>query len=336
MLYGEPVVAACAENGTHYLDCTGEIPWYHDMVANYHETAKKNGAIIIPECGLDSVPADIMAFVLARHIRKTLSAPTERVLVTLWDFKSGVSGGSSATVLQLFEQYPMKKLALIANPWSISPIPPSKPHPRLRGTGFLGLLGLLKMPELGGLQTVGAMSTVDACIVHRSWGLYESIAKSKSRPEISYGGKFRFNEYMRAKSIIKGAMFRWGFTLFGLFMAIPLTRWILSPLIRKFVVPKPGEGPTKDTMKDDFISYRGLGIADTDKREKVIAKLDCAHGGYAATALTLAAAADVILRGRLEETEAGRLGGGIVTPATLGELYVTKLNEFGMKIEVGA
>jgi hypothetical protein len=37
----------------------------------------------------------------------------------------------------------------------------------------------------------------------------------------------------------------------------------------------------------------------------------------------------------LEETEAGRLGGGLLTPATLGEQYMRKLNEFGMKIRVG-
>ena len=55
-----------------------------------------------------------------------------------------------------------------------------------------------------------------------------------------------------------------------------------------------------------------------------------------ATAITLAAAANVILRGRLEETEAGKLGGGILTPATLGEQYVETLNDFGMKIQVDA
>ena len=73
-LYGEPALAACAENGTHYLDCTGESPWYYDMVAKYDAIAKKNGAVIIPQCGLDSVPADVMTFVIARHIRKTLHA----------------------------------------------------------------------------------------------------------------------------------------------------------------------------------------------------------------------------------------------------------------------
>jgi short subunit dehydrogenase-like uncharacterized protein len=52
--------------------------------------------------------------------------------------------------------------------------------------------------------------------------------------------------------------------------------------------------------------------------------------------LTLAAAADVFLRGDVDATEAGKSGGGILTPATLGEQYVQKLKDFGVKIEVPA
>jgi short subunit dehydrogenase-like uncharacterized protein len=65
-------------------------------------------------------------------------------------------------------------------------------------------------------------------------------------------------------------------------------------------------------------------------------RIDMAHGGYVATAITLSAAAQVILRGRLGDTEAGRLGGGILTPATLGEEYVKTLNDFGVKISIVA
>ena len=39
MHYGEPVLAACVNNGTHYLDSTGEIPWIYDMIAKYETAA---------------------------------------------------------------------------------------------------------------------------------------------------------------------------------------------------------------------------------------------------------------------------------------------------------
>jgi short subunit dehydrogenase-like uncharacterized protein len=335
MFYGEPVLSACAENGTHYLDCTGEVPWYHEMVSKYHEVAKRNGAIIIPQCGLDSVPADIMAFALTNHIRKTLNAPTLSVVLSLYAAKTGVSGGTSSTMLNLFSHYSLSKLGETMEPFSLSPVKPTSPSGPPPSSIFHKLLGLVSVPELGGVQTVGIMAAVDACIVHRSWGLFQQTARSTSDPELSYGPKFRFLEYMRAKTLIAGIAIRIGVALAGLFLAFPPSRWILSPLIKRFLIPAPGDGPSKEAQKGDFLSYRAVGIADTPKKERVVGRLDTAFGAYPATGLTLAAAADVILRGNLEKTEAGRLGGGILTPATLGEQFVEKLNAFGMRIAVG-
>jgi short subunit dehydrogenase-like uncharacterized protein len=330
MFYGEPVLAACAENGTHYIDCTGEVPWYYDMVAKYHETAKKSGAIIIPQCGLDSVPADLMSFALATHIRKTLNAPTLAIIFSLYSFKTGVSGGTSTTILNLFSNYSLSHLAKSLKPYSLSPAKPTRAPSPVKSGFLYRLLGLPNIAELGGVQTTGMMASVDACITHRSWGLFESFAK-----ESSYGPRFHFKEYMRAKSLIAGALVKLVFSTVGLVLAIPLTRWILSPIIRKFFIPAPGEGPSKDKMKKDFMYYRGLAIADTEKKEKVVGKFVCPFGAYAITALTMGAAAEVILRGNLSDTTAAKIGGGIVTPATLGEQYLEKLRAYGFQIEVG-
>ncbi|KAJ8119006.1 hypothetical protein OPT61_g120 [Boeremia exigua] len=323
MHYGEPVLAACAANGTHYLDSTGEVPWIYDMVAKYDALAKSNKSIIIPEAGLDSVPADIMAYVLARAVRKKFQADCERVIMTLYDFKSGISGGTSLTMLELFSNYSLGHLAKSMHPYSLSPKKFDKQLDKPADSPSGGLLGLPNVPELGGLQTTGLMASVDTCIVHRSAGLY------------GYGPRFRFNEYFRAKSLVQGLIIKVALGLISLLLALPPTRWILAPLFKKFLIPGPGEGPTRESMKNDFMSYRGVGVAE-GSGQKVTAKLDCGHGGYAATAITLAAAANVILRGRLDETEAGRLGGGILTPATLGDQFVDNLNDFGMKVSVDA
>lgn len=326
MHYGEPVLAACANNGTHYLDSTGEVPWIYDMVAKYDALAKKNNSIVIPECGLDSVPADIMAYVLAREVRKRYNAACERAIMTLYAFKSGMSGGTALTILELFNNFSLSHLAKSMHPYSLSPVKADNVVGMPKGSSIHRLFGLLSVPELGGVQTVGLMASVDECIVHRSWGLYQTSSNS-------YGPKFRFNEFMRTSNILTGLTFKFALGFVGFLLALPPTRWLLSPLIKEFVIPSPGEGPTKESMKNDFMSYRGVGIAEGSER-KVTAKVDLAHGGYEATGLTLAAAAQVILRGRLSETEAGRLGGGILTPATLGDQYVDTLNDFGMKIRV--
>jgi len=40
--YGSPTVAACANNGTHYVDITGEVGWVRKMIESYDDLAKKN------------------------------------------------------------------------------------------------------------------------------------------------------------------------------------------------------------------------------------------------------------------------------------------------------
>ncbi|EAT78741.2 hypothetical protein SNOG_13717 [Parastagonospora nodorum SN15] len=333
MFYGEPVMAACINNGTHYLDSTGEVPWVYDMIAKYDTLAKKNNSIVIPQCGLDSVPADIMAYVLAKEVRKRYNAACERVIMTLYDFKSGISGGTSLTMLELFNNYSLGHLAKSMHPYSLSPVKSDNTVGTPAGSFPHNLLGLLSVPELGGLQTVGLMASVDECITHRSWGLYSQAAQSTNDASVSYGPRFRFNEYMRAGGVVSALLVKLALGSVGLFLALPPTRWILAPLMKKFLIPAPGEGPSKEKMKKDFMNYRGVGVAE-DGKGKVTAKIDIAHGGYVATGMTLSAAAKVILRGRLEDTEAGRCGGGILTPATLGDEYVKTLDDFGVKINI--
>jgi short subunit dehydrogenase-like uncharacterized protein len=57
--YGEPLVAACAENGTDYLDLTGEPEFVDTTYVRYHEEAVRTGARIVHACGFDSIPYDL-------------------------------------------------------------------------------------------------------------------------------------------------------------------------------------------------------------------------------------------------------------------------------------
>ncbi|KAF4713024.1 hypothetical protein FOZ63_005498 [Perkinsus olseni] len=58
-LYGEPVVAACAEEGTDYMDLSGEVHFIEKMQLKYTEKARKSGAMIMSACAWDSVPEDL-------------------------------------------------------------------------------------------------------------------------------------------------------------------------------------------------------------------------------------------------------------------------------------
>src|SRR5215212_392772 len=48
--HGEPVVAACAEAGTGYLDLTGEPEFMDRMYVRYHRLASETGARLLHAC----------------------------------------------------------------------------------------------------------------------------------------------------------------------------------------------------------------------------------------------------------------------------------------------
>lgn len=82
-VYGERVFKACAESGTHYLDCTGETPWVARMIEKYEKAAQDTGAIMFPQIGVESAPPDLCTWAMARFIRSELDAPTGDVVVSL-------------------------------------------------------------------------------------------------------------------------------------------------------------------------------------------------------------------------------------------------------------
>ncbi|MCR9090845.1 saccharopine dehydrogenase NADP-binding domain-containing protein [Algiphilus sp.] len=68
VLHGEPVVAACAAEGTHYLDLTGEPEFVDTMWLRHHKTAQQTGAKIVHCCGFDSIPHDLGALFTAQQL----------------------------------------------------------------------------------------------------------------------------------------------------------------------------------------------------------------------------------------------------------------------------
>src|ERR1700761_9011280 len=60
--YGEPVVAACAAAGTHYVDLTGEPEFVDLMWLRHPGQAPRAGGQAGHSCGFDSIPYDLGAF----------------------------------------------------------------------------------------------------------------------------------------------------------------------------------------------------------------------------------------------------------------------------------
>lgn len=231
--YGTGVVEACAANGTHYLDVTAESPWVYEMIRAYDGIAKKNHAIMIPQIGIESAPADLLTWSLATHARRTLNAGLGEVVYSLHDLKGAPSGGTLASVLGLFEQYSLGQVAESTKPWSMCPVPPPaqdrQPHKK---TLFEKLLGVREVSGLGVLTT-SIQGTPDSTIVHRSWGLLGGGEY--------YGERFQFSPYMRARNVFTGVLMHVSLIVGVLALLLPPVRWLL----RNFVY-QPGQGTGRE------------------------------------------------------------------------------------------
>ncbi len=228
--YGTLVVEACAETGTHYLDVTGEVPWTYDMVHKHHETAKRTGAIMIMQDGMESAPSDLLAWALVSHIRDTLNVGTEEVILTIWDMVAMPSGGSLATILGMYDAFTPSQLFKAQQPWSLCPVAP--PQQISTKSIFERASGARSDPDLGALAD-SPQGISDLPIVHRSWGLYDGGN--------FYGPKFRATAYMKARNVVTACGFHLALTVIFAALALSPLRW----LIKKYIY-EPGQGPTKE------------------------------------------------------------------------------------------
>jgi short subunit dehydrogenase-like uncharacterized protein len=87
-----PMVEACIDTGTHYLDITGEIEVF-ESVASYDEAAADAGVQLLPGVGFDVVPTDC----LAAHLVERLPDATDLRLG--FQAEGGLSPGTAATAV---------------------------------------------------------------------------------------------------------------------------------------------------------------------------------------------------------------------------------------------
>lgn len=113
--YGEPVVSACVESGTDYLDITGEPDFMEKIEMDYHAKAVEAGCLVVSACGFDSIPAEIGAIFNSRQW-EGVSAPNKinaylkiesdkgRVVGNIGTFASVVHGVANSKKIQGSQQ----------------------------------------------------------------------------------------------------------------------------------------------------------------------------------------------------------------------------------------
>src|SRR4051794_1035032 len=98
--FGEPLVAACAEAGTDYVDLTGEPLFVDRMYVAHHATAVKSGARIVHACGFDSIPHDLGAY----YTVKELAAKGPVAVRGVVRSRAMVSGGTFHSAMGIMSQ----------------------------------------------------------------------------------------------------------------------------------------------------------------------------------------------------------------------------------------
>ena len=316
-LYSSPVVEACAENGTHYLDVTGESPWVLEMIEKYHEIAKANHAIIIPEIGVESAPSDLLAFALVTLIRTALSLGTKEVIASVHDLKGTPSGGTLATILSIMDHYSLKQIGRSSGSWATSPI--SRPKTQSSQSWISKLFGARNVPELGTLTT-SISAAPNIAVVQRSWGLFDNGKL--------YGSNFQYFEYMRVRNSVVGIALHFALAFAGVALIFRPVRW----LAKRFLYA-PGEGADEKNTRHECLEYHAIATADQEgfNSRRAFAKLRWDGSLYLFTGICLAEAAMVLLN---DEELVRRLDGGLLTPATLGQQFIDRMKIAGLMFEV--
>lgn len=89
-----PMVEACIKSKTNYLDITGEI-WVFEDIMKYHEKAQRAGIALLPGVGFDVVPTDCLAAYLKEKMPNGNSLELGFV-----GSKTGMSRGTAVTMVK--------------------------------------------------------------------------------------------------------------------------------------------------------------------------------------------------------------------------------------------
>ncbi|MGO9900229.1 MAG: saccharopine dehydrogenase family protein [Solirubrobacteraceae bacterium] len=295
ILYGEPVVAACAAAGTDYVDLTGEPEFVDLMWLRYHQQAQAAGARIVHCCGFDSIPYDLGALF-------TVNQLPEGVPIELQGFgllKGTFSGGTYHSAINA-----MGRLRQSAKRARERRAREERPADRqVKGRGGMPH----NEPSAGGWVVPAPL--IDPQVVLRS-------ARALDR----YGPAFTYSHYLVAGKLTSLAVLLAGAGV-GLSMAqFAPTRNLLLKL------KSPGEGPDAAQRARSYFRVRFVGNGGG---KTVITQLSGGDPGYGETSKMLAQSALCLAHDELPDR-----AGQLTTAVAMGQALIDRLRRAGIEFRV--
>ena len=289
-LYGSSLVQSCSENGTDYVDLTGEPGWMYEMINAHQDTAKKSGARIVFSCGFDSIPFDLGVYFVQQAAQEKYGKPAKhvrgRVKAMNGEFSGGTIASLGATMATLKEKPEL--IQVLSNPFSLTE--------GFEGPAQLDDSKVLLDEKLNMWVTPFVMAPINTKNIHRSNALLGH----------AYGEDFCYDEMMIAGEGEEGKQ-----------IADAMNS---SNPMGGDNLPQPGEGPSKESREQG--NYDVLFFADFDEgsiEARVTGDMD---PGYGSTSKMIAESALCLVQ------DCEDLSGGMYTPApAMGDKLIKRLTK---------
>jgi short subunit dehydrogenase-like uncharacterized protein len=295
MNYGEPLVAACAEAGTDYVDLTGEPEFVDRMYLKYHARAVETGARIVHACGFDSVPCDLGAYFTVRQLPTGVPLRVSGYVRA----NAGFSGGTFHSAITALSR---GRQTLAAHR--------ERRHaePSVEGRSVRAVTG--RALGRSGLGTWALpLPTLDPDVVRRSAAALDV-----------YGPDFRYSHHLALKRLPSAIGLAGGVA--GIIAAVqipPVRDWLLGRF-------KPGEGPSAERRARSWFSVDFVGEGGG---RRVVTKVTGGDPGYDETAKMLAESALALAYDDLPET-----AGQVTTAEAMGDALLARLQRAGIGFTV--
>ncbi|EAT45886.1 AAEL002882-PA [Aedes aegypti] len=314
-LYGEPVVKACIEAGTHHVDISGEAHYMERMQLLYHAPAQQKGVYVVSACGFDSIPGDMGIVFLENKFQGTVNS------VETFLEKSLQSGGGALVHYGTWESAihalsDIKGLLALRKQLFKSRLPSFQPvlkaRPVLHRSKFVN--GCWCLPRPG----------TDQSVVRRTQRYF--YEKYKKRP-VQMRAYLTFSSFFEVLSVILVG------TVCGLLTWFKFGRRLLLKYPRFFSAGLVShEGPSEEALKNtEFTIYivgegwdrsgNQLDSFEEPPNKRLVVKVSGTNPGYGATCVALLLSAKTILY----QSDKMPASGGVLTPG--GAFYNTNLIE---------
>jgi short subunit dehydrogenase-like uncharacterized protein len=315
--YGTPLVDACVRADTDYCDLTGEAHWMRTMIDRFHEEAKEQGTRIVHACGFDAVPSDLGTLMVQEKALETYGVPCEKVRVRVMAEGGSVSGGTAASMMEMFEAAGRDRQVreLLDDPYGLVP---GRSEGGFRGADDVSVPD----PDRGQAWTVPfPMEMINSKVVHRSNYLLGD----------PWTRAFSYGESVPVGEGVSGAVASALGTAALKLLEAGLSLAPIRALLKRYVLPEPGQGPDRTTIEEGSFCMSLMGTGNRTEggppfhvEGTVLSNRD---PGYGSTAVMLGEAALCLAR----EDVVSPVEGGVLTPATgIGTPLIDRLREAGM------